>query len=521
MKVLFAMFLQASIFGSLIILLILLLRILLRKAPRKIICLLWLLAALRLLLPFQLESQLSLQPHKLSQAVFQTVASHDAIPDQTPAVPDPEYTEPIGKDVKSIDFIQILAVVWSSIAGAAILYGFGSYFVLKRKVREAVKYSDGVMEIETIHSAFLLGYFKPTIYIPLGLNAKDRAFVLTHEHVHISRGDVWWKLLGYICACLHWFNPLVCLGYAFFCQDLEISCDEQVVQNLTLEERKEYSLALLSSIKKSSGVISYPVAFGEVSLKQRIKNVLSYRKPGLWITAIATALVLFVAVCFMTSPEAEAIDLPVPDNTMHPTDETTAIPTIAATEAVTLPEETTTASTDHIHTYVTETVAPTCTKNGYQILTCQCGFSYHDHYINALGHDYQYWYTAAPTTANRGFDAFQCSICSDIHYDNYVAALIPLDCNSLLQTGESYAYSLGFQVIKSHSTQAAKHWTTSMDEKYLTLFRYENNFYNAIRYLIDDAYESIGSSKAEAARRQLWIHVTYSNGVYKMDVYIS
>lgn len=312
-------FFRTGLYGSLMILFILLLRPLLDKAPRNVLCVLWLLVAVRLLLPFQIESKLSLQPSFESyESVVATLPEEsDSSPEPAPVVPEttPAPVEPMplpenpqGVE-KVVDYVQILSVIWFGVAGALVLYAVITYCVLRHRVRFAVLCEDGAWESDAIRGAFLLGFFKPKIYLPLGLSAQDREFIIAHERVHMRRGDNWWKLLGMLCTCIHWYNPLVWLSYVLLCRDVELACDEQVICALSTEARKAYSYALLNSGKRTSRILAYPVAFGEVSLKQRIQNVLSYRSPGFWLTVVAVVLATGIVVCFMTTPEKETRDI--------------------------------------------------------------------------------------------------------------------------------------------------------------------------------------------------------------------
>jgi len=331
-------YLRTGFFASVMILVVLLLRPLLRKAPRNICCILWLLVAVRLLLPFQLESPLSLQPRYLTEAPSFTV---EVAPDPSPEVTLPPVTvptappEPIEQPIESPAYKPetVYALIWIAGALAVMLYAAVSYGILRYRVRDAIKCPGNIWESDRIGGAFLLGYFQPRIYIPTGLNLQDRNFILAHEQSHLKRGDHWWKLLGMVCLSIHWYNPLVWLSYALLCRDIEVACDEQVIRNLELEERKSYSFALLSSGKRLSGFLTYPVAFGEVSLKTRIKKVLNYRKPSLWITLGAITVAGVIAVCFMTNPTA-ATPLPPEENPclVQPTQPSTEAPTAPTTE---------------------------------------------------------------------------------------------------------------------------------------------------------------------------------------------
>lgn len=339
MNEIFARYLEAGIFGSIIVLLILVLRLCLRRAPRRILCLLWLLAAVRLLLPFQLESRLSLQPDLDNVAAVMgqeqdVPATNVGLPDEIVFVPENEsiyqpQTQSVAdaeKQHKSpIDTMDLLSIIWVSVACSAVIYMIVSYMILKFRVREAVRCEDGIMECDRIRGAFLLGYLRPKIYLPFRVSSTDRKFIIAHERAHIARGDNWWKLLGFLCASIHWYNPLVWLSYGLLCRDIELACDERVIRGLDTDERKGYSMALLNCGKRLSGASICPVAFGEVSLKTRIKSILRYRKPGLWITVIAFVLIAATAVCFLTSPVVEALPLETPEKETEPlqTEQTT------------------------------------------------------------------------------------------------------------------------------------------------------------------------------------------------------
>ena len=383
MEAVFSAYLQAGLYGSVVIGLTALVRLLLRKAPRRILCLLWLLAAVRLLVPINLESAVSLQPDIPSQQIILEFIepSEEPVPppaETAPKVDAPQYSP---EPVRGMDAMELCSLVWVAGMAAAVIYCLGSFLLLKRKVAEAVVQEEGVRECGSIRGPFLLGYFKPDIYIPIYLGDTERQFVIAHERMHILRGDNWWKLLGFFCACVHWYNPAVWVGYALLCRDIEIACDEQVVADMDIQTRKAYSLALLSCGKQVSGLLACPVAFGEVSLKQRIQNVLSYRRPGVRITGAAVLLTVIVAVCFLTTPKAAADDDPptVPTapteteavtqgETTAPEEETTvpaevitmpAEETTAPTEAVTPPAEETTAPTEAVTPPAVETTAPT------------------------------------------------------------------------------------------------------------------------------------------------------------------
>ena len=359
MEDLFFAFLRAGFWGNVIIVLVLLLRLCLRKAPRQLICILWLLAAVRLVLPFSIESRLSLQPEvpEFSDTVIQQPVlppvDRPVTPPVTPPVSQPEQNDtPMPEPPKTVTLRQALPYIWVAGAGALAVYALVSYLLLKRRLRTAVKEADCWIT-DRVKGAFVMGYIRPRIYLPVTVEPQDRPFIVSHEQAHIARGDHWWKLLGFVCLCLHWYNPLVWVSFVLFGRDTEVACDERVVWGMELEARKAYSMALLNCGRQLSGLTAVTLCFGKESLKQRIKNVLSYRKPGFWITAVAGMLAMAIAIFFLTSPKVRT-----PDPT-DPTDGTTAPTTQAPTDGTTLPPTTgapTTAPTDP--TTVPPTTAP-------------------------------------------------------------------------------------------------------------------------------------------------------------------
>jgi len=278
MDAVFETILITSLHGSIVILAVLLLRLVLGKAPKKFLCLLWMLAGIRLLLPIPIESAYSLQPRSVSFAI-------------------PE------------GLILVLAGVWAVLAAGIGIYSVVSYIHLRRKVLDAVKIPGG-WESDRIETAFVLGFIKPKIYIPSGMSPQARKQILAHERTHLDKGDHWIKMIGFLALAVHWFNPLVWVSYILLCKDMEMACDERVVQFMELEERKAYSTALLQCSTNRPHYTACPVAFGEVSVKYRIKSILNYRKPSFWLSLLAILALVFVAVCLMTSPQT-TVEVPV------------------------------------------------------------------------------------------------------------------------------------------------------------------------------------------------------------------
>ena len=314
MEKFFASLLEMSLSGSIVILLVLALRLALKKAPARLVCLLWLLAGLRLVLPFHIEAEFSLQPD--TQQLLQPVVSdrvyapQEFVPqDMIPAMPTMGENITVNTEVgvtttvqRTIDWIAVAAYIWAAGVAGMLAFTVISYVRLKRQVREAIGTADGAWECDSLNGPFLLGYIKPRIFLPAGIAGSDREYVLSHERTHLAWGDHWTKLVGFLCLSLHWFNPLVWLAYWCLCKDLETACDEQVVKGYDVEKRKAYSKALLACSAGSRPVSACPVAFGEVNVKERIMKVLNYRRPGFWICLVCLVAVIGAAVFFLTDP---------------------------------------------------------------------------------------------------------------------------------------------------------------------------------------------------------------------------
>ncbi len=276
--------LTASIHGSILIFAVLLLRLVLLKTPKKYICYLWLLAGIRLLLPIEIRSDLSLQP---------------------------EFTLSFAK-ISSLKWAAVLPWVWAVIAACFAIYSLISYLKLKDQVRDAIRIRGG-WESDKIETAFILGFIKPKIYIPMGMDSQSRQNILAHERTHLDKGDHWIKMIGFLALALHWFNPLVWVAYILLCKDIETACDERVIRFMELDERKAYSSALLRCSSRRAHFAASPVAFGEVSVKQRILSILKYKKPSFWLSLLGVLAFFFVAVCFLTSPPAAQTEVLSPE----------------------------------------------------------------------------------------------------------------------------------------------------------------------------------------------------------------
>ena len=302
---------RQSLTAGWMILALLLLRPLLKKAPRAVSCLLWGLAAVRLVFPFSLESRVSLVPQQIAAPVRVTPIDPTYFAGPTIQTGAPAAAQVVSR---GISWREVVPWVW--LIGVAVMgiYALVSYLRLAGRVRASVRIKDRLYICDNVSSPFILGLFRPKIYLPSDLVQPATDYVLAHERAHLRRGDHLWKPLGYALLTVYWFNPLCWLAYILFCRDMEQACDEAVIKNMTQKDKKAYSAALLQCSMPRSAIAACPVAFGEVSVKQRIRGVLNYRRPTLWVVAASAVLCMVLAACFLTDPveanqaEAEATE---------------------------------------------------------------------------------------------------------------------------------------------------------------------------------------------------------------------
>ena len=310
MSSLFLGLLNQAISAGWLILAVILVRLLFRSMPKNMRCLMWGLAGLRLVLPVRLKSVLSLIPSSRPVPAEITTAAVPAIDSGIPAVNravNPVLAENLAPAVgDSANPLQIAAeaAAWLWLAGLLILlsYALLSTLRLRRRVADSVPEGKNIRLSGRIGEPFVLGLLRPVIYLPWGLEGEQRDLILAHENAHIARHDHWWKPLGFLLLAVFWFQPLCWLAYALFCRDLELACDERVLSSLGPQVKKAYSHALLDCSAASRPFSACPLAFGETGVRQRIRNVLRYRRPARPLLIAAGLLCLTVAVCFLTDP---------------------------------------------------------------------------------------------------------------------------------------------------------------------------------------------------------------------------
>ncbi len=302
-----------SIAASWMVLAVLLLRLLLKKAPKWIAVLLWGIVGVRLICPFTIESIMSLIPsaETISPQVLienpQINTGFSILNNSiNPIIQESAITIAPEKSINTLQlFVLIFSKVWVIGIAAMLLYTVISYFRVKRKIGTAVLLRDNIFQSESVVSPFVLGMINPKIYLPFNMIEQDMNHVIAHEKAHIRRKDHWWKPVGFLLLTLHWFNPLMWLGYVLLCRDIELACDEKVVKEFNNEQKADYSQALLACSVNRRMIAACPLAFGEVGVKDRVKSVLNYKKPAFWIIAAAMIASVAVAVCFLTNPKKE------------------------------------------------------------------------------------------------------------------------------------------------------------------------------------------------------------------------
>jgi len=370
----FLKLLNMSLSASWIVLAVLLLRQLLHRAPKWINCLLWGIVGLRLVMPFSMESVLSLIPSAevIPQDITasQTPAIYSGIPAINNVI-NPVIAMELAPEKYVLEkLVSAVSVLWLVGIVALLLYSAFSYWRLYRQVRVSLRYRDNIYFCDDVESPFILGTFRPRIYLPSGITQEQLGHVLAHENAHLKRRDHWWKPLGFLVLTVYWFNPLLWLAYILLCRDIEQACDEKVIAGMDNAGKKSYSATLVACSVHRRMIMACPVAFGEVGIKTRIKGVLNYKKPTFWLIMVSLALCLVASVCFLTDPIPCRHDYRS-EITLDATCTERGMRTYTCTKCE--------------HSYIVPvgqlahtfdmgivTAEPTCTKLGTKELTCTC-----------------------------------------------------------------------------------------------------------------------------------------------------
>ena len=304
MSRLFLSILNMSLTGSFVIIVICIARQLLKKHPKILSYCLWVVAGIRLTVPFSIESMWSIVPFRAQTIQVDTVITH--VPTINIVPPVATYISPVISADASLGVLitTIGALIW--LAGTAIMLAYGgvSYVILTYKMSKSIhaQYGNNIFESGSIKSPFVLGFLSPKIYLPVGLSDEGRTHVILHEMIHIRRRDHIVKALAYAILGLHWFNPIVWLAFMLMCKDMEMSCDERVIRQLGAgKARERYSMSLVALATERKFVIGSPLAFGESSIKERVTNVLNFNKASSKVLALAIVLLCVLGAGLLMS----------------------------------------------------------------------------------------------------------------------------------------------------------------------------------------------------------------------------
>lgn len=323
----FTRLLNMSLTASVMILAIIIFRFCLKKIPRKYICVLWGLVAIRLICPISISSALSvfnltsLETNETGQIEYFQYTGHTEKPEvvfQTPNLfVSEQETNPVSVTKHTSDlYLPTIVSLWLIGVVAMLGYSLISYLRLRKEVSASIRRQGNVYVCDEIKTPFILGIVNPRIYLPTGMAQNTEQHVLAHEKAHIERHDHWWKPVGFLLLSVYWFNPLMWVAYILLCRDIEVACDEKVIEKMDRDGIVGYSMALLECAAQRKLITVCPLAFGEEGAKQRIKTILDYKKPAFWVVLLAVLAVVVAGVLFLTNPLTEKEEVhSEPENT--------------------------------------------------------------------------------------------------------------------------------------------------------------------------------------------------------------
>lgn len=318
--------LNMSLTASVAIVFVLMLRLLLKKAPKVISYALWSIVLFRLICPISVESAFSLFglldvpvstngtmasrieyiPTDIVHAEYPTVIL--PVPDIKDAVNGalPQGEEQLVADPLEAP-VAIATYVWMTGLLVMGVYAAVSYRRLRSKLVTASHLEKNIYLADEITSPFVLGLFRPKIYLPSSLGEREQPYIIVHEQHHIRRLDHIIKALAFAALCIHWFNPLVWLAFMLAGRDMEMSCDEAVVKKMGTMVLADYATSLLSLATGKPVIAGVPLAFGEGDTKGRIRNLAHWKKPAFWVILAGAAACVAVAACLLTNPQTRSL----------------------------------------------------------------------------------------------------------------------------------------------------------------------------------------------------------------------
>ncbi len=311
MEKIFLQIVNMSITSCYVILAVILLRLLLKKTPKIYSYALWSVVLFRLICPFSFEnvfSFISINTRTIPQDIVytQTPQIHSGITVIDRVVNNSLPVPPTGASVNPIGiWITLGKTIW--LIGLAILITYSIFTAVKlsKRLKTAELISDNIYEARNIDTPFVFGIINPKIYLPSGLSNIEKSYIIKHEEVHIKRFDHIIKPFSFLVLSVHWFNPLVWLGFYLMSKDMELSCDEKVIKEMGSGIKKDYSSSLLSLSTGRRLISGSPLAFGENNTKSRIKNILNYRKPRFWVSILGIVVIVVAGIGLLSNPKGK------------------------------------------------------------------------------------------------------------------------------------------------------------------------------------------------------------------------
>lgn len=387
MSEIFIKLLNMSLTASYCILVIIALRLLLRRQPKLLSYLLWSVVLFRLLCPVSISGSYSLMRMDTNMISMEDIAVNNDAYDNTyynevnydayndgAAMSDAgesgnaeNMTKTDRTETAKLPRLQtvISAAAWIWLLGVMllILRSAASAINLRRFLSKAVRTENNIYEDEGIDTPFVMGIISPRIYLPLHLSEYEREYVLAHESIHIARKDYMIKLVAYVTACIHWFNPLVWLAFSLMENDMEMSCDEAVLRKMGMENKERYSRTLLSLSSETPMLQGNPIAFGEKKVKERVSNILSYRKKALLTIVLTAAALVAVGLGLAVNPEAKS-NIDESGNISLGSEPDTDAP-----ENINLDANPNMSSSEKLNKFVQEYAEAFCDRNGEKIVS--------------------------------------------------------------------------------------------------------------------------------------------------------
>ena len=295
--------LEMSIASSIIVAIILFIRLVFKFFPKIFSYFLWGVLLIRLLIPFSPEIS------------YKAIA--DQVQEETKNPTIEEYyvtnVEYIERDLEEIQVIEpVYPYIWITGMAVMIFYYIISYIRLRYRLIGATPYDqdEDIYFADGIRIPFVIGAMYPKIYLPSEFMEKEFGYIILHEKYHIRRKDHILKPLALMALTIHWFNPLVWVSFFLAVKDMEMSCDEAVLQRLTEEEKYDYTKALLQLATGKKLFPGLSIAFGEGDTKSRITNAIKWKKPALLTVIIAVIIAALVAMICILIPKNKSEDHP-------------------------------------------------------------------------------------------------------------------------------------------------------------------------------------------------------------------